>query len=342
MSWAHDYWPRERHEEILDLLRQAHGGELPAWARAADLVYLHDQAQHPTRPAPVPGRRELQVRWGVSERETKASLADEAWRSKAAAAKVRVVARPAPPRGGVPASVPEVPPSPSPRPSPSATDVPPQSAASVPAAVPASVPEVSPSPSPTRARSSHGPNGPTVLSGEGPPPPRPTADGRLTSAGLAQLAASEVPLERAAAEVAQRLLDAGKAPPSEWRTLPRDGQALAQRRVVLELARRAERAGVTPAELHEACSAYRSKWWPGADELLDLVCARRARLAAEDAARQLALEEADPSFEVALEPEPIRLTAPDPRPRVVVVEPPRLVGQAALEEARRRRQGRAQ
>ena len=86
-------WPRERHEEILDLLRQAHGGELPAWARAADLVYLHDQAQHPTRPAPVPGRRELQTRWGVSERETKASLADEAWRSKAAAAKVRVVAR---------------------------------------------------------------------------------------------------------------------------------------------------------------------------------------------------------------------------------------------------------
>jgi hypothetical protein len=141
---------------------------------------------------------------------------------------------------------------------------------------------------------------------------------------------------RAAAEGSLRLLDAGTAPPPEWRTLPPPAQAQAQRRAVEELVRRCDRAGVSPAELLEACSRYRDRWWPRAGQLLDLVDRRRAELAAEESARQLDLPDADDGLVMLAVARsaagsaslPVLEREPEPAP---------VVGLAALEAARQRR-----
>jgi hypothetical protein len=141
---------------------------------------------------------------------------------------------------------------------------------------------------------------------------------------------------RAAAEGSLRLLDAGTAPPPEWRTLPPPAQAQAQRRAVEELVRRCDRAGVSPAELLEACSRYRDRWWPRAGQLLDLVDHRRAELAAAEAARQLELPDADDGLVMlavarsAAESASLPVLEREPEPAPVV-------GLAALEAARQRR-----
>lgn len=332
-QWSHDYWPKEQHTYILELIRRDHGGELPAWARAADLVTLYDLAKHPTHPEPVPGRRPLEARWGASERATKATLAAKGWREKVVAALgaagVELLERHTRPQ-----SRPRPAPVASPPPSPPPTDEPKESAETAPAAAPTPAPVASPPASPTRARSSHGPYGPTVLSGEGAPPSPPSTSPRFTTAGLRVMSGSPNPLEQAAAEGALRLLSAGVAPPSDWRTTPPAEQAEAQRRVVEELARRCERAQVTPAELLDACSAYHGRWWPLASALLGLVALRRAELAAADAARQLDLPDEGlvllATARAAAESASLPVLECDPEPAPVV-------GLAALEAARQRR-----
>ena len=82
MSWQHSAWPKDKHDEILDLIRVAYGGDLPDWAIAADLVFHADAANHPTRPVPFPGRRKLEERWNVSEYAARGHLSDPGWQEK--------------------------------------------------------------------------------------------------------------------------------------------------------------------------------------------------------------------------------------------------------------------
>lgn len=325
MSWSHDYWPRDQHEYLLELVRADHGGVLPDWAIAADLVYLSDLAQHPRHPQPRPGRRELERRWGTSERVTKAAIADVAWRAKAELAKVRVVDRERPrPR---PASVPAA----SPPPSPPPTVEPEESSARVPAPVPVPVPPASPPPSPTRARSSSGPYGPPVLAGGTAPPSRHPG---LVLGQLQLLAVDDLPLRRAVAEGALRLLDGGHPPPSTWRVALAE-QAAAQERTVVELARRAQQAGLTPPEVLDALGDWEGRWFPSGVELVRHVRQVRAAAARAEEERQLALPDDYPEVDL----EAVRATRPEPPPVPPPrpPEPPPVLGRAALEEARRRR-----
>lgn len=82
MSWQHSVWPKDRHEEILGLIRKAYDGDLPDWAIEADLVYHADAANHPRRPKPFPGRRALEERYGLTEHKVKKHLRDPGWQEK--------------------------------------------------------------------------------------------------------------------------------------------------------------------------------------------------------------------------------------------------------------------
>lgn len=164
--WSHDYLPREQHEYMLELVKRDHGGSLPEWAIAADLVYLADLAQHPTKPQAFPGRRRLEARWGVSERIARRCLASPGWQLKCDLAGVKLPERktdgpmgerPRSRTTTVPGSVPTL----SPVVSPVPTEEAPESGEPVPGGVPGGVPGPVPPPSPptsTRAEI-----GPTVL-----------------------------------------------------------------------------------------------------------------------------------------------------------------------------------
>ena len=145
-------WPKAHHEEALELLRAGNGGELPAWAIQADLVYLCDLHSH--RGTPLPGRRALRRRWGCTERQARAALRSERWRATAESCGIAVPAR------VVPVGVPRASPSASPSASPPRTGKPSQSDGSVPVDVPVDVPRASPSAS-TRA-DPYDPNDPTI------------------------------------------------------------------------------------------------------------------------------------------------------------------------------------
>jgi hypothetical protein len=155
MSWQHSPWPKEHHEDLIALVRAGHGGVLPEWAIAADLVFHADAASHPKRPVPFPGRRALERRWGVSERVARRCLADAGWQEKCDALKIPRPSRHldgplGEPARSVPATVPPAsPPTSHPRPRPG-TDETSEHAESVPAGVPATVPPASP-PTSTRA-----------------------------------------------------------------------------------------------------------------------------------------------------------------------------------------------
>jgi hypothetical protein len=142
VSWQHSVWPKDRHEEILELIRKAHDGKLPDWAIAADLVFHADAANHPRKPVPFPGRRALEKRWNVSERTARKALADPEWQEKLDALKIPRPSRALDgPLGAtdVPASAPPA----SPHASPPRTRETPQSKENVPASAPPASPPLS-------------------------------------------------------------------------------------------------------------------------------------------------------------------------------------------------------
>jgi hypothetical protein len=138
VSWQHSVWPKDRHEEILELIRKAYDGDLPGWAIEADLVYHADAANHPRRPKPFPGRRWFEKRWNVSERTARNALADPGWQEKLDALGI-----PRPIRELKGANVPVGVPPASPSVSPSRTSEPEQPTENVPVGVPPASPSVS-------------------------------------------------------------------------------------------------------------------------------------------------------------------------------------------------------
>jgi hypothetical protein len=140
--WSHGYWPKDQQDTILEALRAHFGGELPDWALAADLVYHADMASHPSNPVPFPGRRVLEHRWSVTQRQARKALASRGWQDKVVSAKMPLPTRHlrAPVESPhAPVCVPRV----DPLPYPSRTDERPASAENVPVTVPRVDPSMS-------------------------------------------------------------------------------------------------------------------------------------------------------------------------------------------------------
>jgi hypothetical protein len=173
MTWQHACWPKDQHETLIEIVRDAHDGVLPEWAIVADLVYHADNANHPKRPVPFPGRRVLEKRWGVSERVARRCLADSEWQDKCDSVKIRRPSRHLDTRSNaqdVPAYVPRASPPASPPVSPPMTMETTESVRNVTACVPATVPPASP-PTSTRALLSPTSSPPTSSEEEQASPP---------------------------------------------------------------------------------------------------------------------------------------------------------------------------